>query len=113
MYKAKRLKVCVTGAAGRIAYSIYDRICGGFVFGQDTEIVIVLYDIPQCKKILDGLVLELNDGGYPLLKDIIIATNGNDAFKDIDVGIFIGGLPRKKGMLRSDLLKINGKIFRA
>ena len=33
-------------------------------------------------------------------------------FRDADVGIFIGGFPRKDGMERKDLLDINGKIFR-
>jgi len=32
-------------------------------------------------------------------------------FRDADVGIFIGGFPRKDGMQRKDLLEINGKIF--
>jgi len=49
----------VTGAGGRIAYTIYDRICSGFVFGPHTQINLVLFDIPQCVKVLNGLKLEL------------------------------------------------------
>jgi malate/lactate dehydrogenase len=30
----------------------------------------------------------------------------------LDVGIFVGGFPRKEGMERKDLLRINGDIFR-
>ena len=33
-------------------------------------------------------------------------------FRDIEVGIFIGGFPRKQGMERKDLLKMNGDIFK-
>jgi len=32
-------------------------------------------------------------------------------FKDLDFGIFLGGFPRRPGMERKDLLKINQKIF--
>lgn len=34
-----------------------------------------------------------------------------EAFKDIDVAILVGAFPRKEGMERKDLLKINAKIF--
>ena len=33
------------------------------------------------------------------------------AFKDIDVAILVGAMPRKEGMERKDLLKANAKIF--
>lgn len=33
------------------------------------------------------------------------------AFKDIDVAILVGAMPRKQGMERKDLLKANAKIF--
>ena len=32
-------------------------------------------------------------------------------FKDADIIVFIGGMPRKPGMERKDLLSINTKIF--
>ena len=38
-------------------------------------------------------------------------TDPNEAFKDCDIIVFIGGFPRKPGMERKDLLKINSKIF--
>ena len=33
------------------------------------------------------------------------------AFKDIDVAILVGAMPRREGMERKDLLKANAKIF--
>ena len=53
------------------------------------------------------------DCGYDLVESVTIATNSKDAFKDIDVAIFLGGFPRKKGMTRRDLLKINAGIFKS
>lgn len=38
------------------------------------------------------------------MKSIISTSDCEIAFKDIDVGIFLGGFPRKPGMERSDLL---------
>ena len=32
---ARTLIVCITGAAGRIAYSLYNTLCSSDVFGQD------------------------------------------------------------------------------
>ena len=34
------------------------------------------------------------------------------AFKDIDVAILVGAMPRKEGMERKDLLAANVKIFK-
>ena len=33
------------------------------------------------------------------------------AFKDIDVAILVGAMPRREGMLRKDLLTANARIF--
>lgn len=35
------------------------------------------------------------------------------AFKDIDVALLVGAMPRKDGMERKDLLKANAGIFEA
>lgn len=34
------------------------------------------------------------------------------AFKDVDVAILVGAMPRREGMERKDLLKANIKIFK-
>jgi len=36
----------------------------------------------------------------------------NAAFKDIDVAILVGAMPRREGMERKDLLKANVRIFK-
>lgn len=36
----------------------------------------------------------------------------NKAFKDVDVAVFVGAMPRREGMERKDLLKANVKIFK-
>lgn len=34
-----------------------------------------------------------------------------EGFKDIDVAVLVGAMPRREGMERKDLLKANAKIF--
>jgi malate/lactate dehydrogenase len=39
--------------------------------------------------------------------------NEETAFKDVDVALFVGAMPRKEGMERKDLLNANVKIFKS
>lgn len=48
--------------------------------------------------------MEITDGAYPLVNSSSIGSDPFVLFKDIDVGVFIGGFPRKLGMERKDLL---------
>ena len=45
--------------------------------------------------------------------EVIPTADAKVAFKDIDVAILVGAFPRKKGMLRKDLLEKNAAIFKA
>jgi malate dehydrogenase len=106
------LKVCVTGAAGRVAQCFIPLLCNGSIF-HDKKITLSLLDLnnePQIRE-LNGLKLELTDCNYENLLSVSTHTDPNEAFKDCDIIVFIGGFPRKPGMERKDLLKINSKIF--
>lgn len=109
---AKTLKVCVTGAAGQIGYAFIPLLLTGQVFGPNVRIDLRLLDIPQAEGILKGVIMEIEDGAYPLLERVSSGSDPKILFQDIDVGVFIGGFPRKPGMERKDLLQINGKIFK-
>lgn len=52
------LIVCVTGAAGQIAYSLLPRLCSGVVF-PNVNLHVRLLDITPAIKTLKGVVLEL------------------------------------------------------
>jgi len=108
---AQVLKVCVTGAAGQIAYSLLYSIANGEVFGKDQPLVMTLLDIPIMMDSLRGVVMELQDCALTLLKDVIPTDDPVVAFKDIDVAILVGAMPRREGMLRKDLLTANARIF--
>jgi malate dehydrogenase len=106
------IRVCITGAAGQIAYSLLYTVAKGDVFGKDQPIRLVLLDIETMMGVLNGVVMELNDCALPLLVEIIPTASVNDAFKDVDVAMLVGAMPRREGMERKDLLQANVRIFK-
>jgi malate dehydrogenase len=107
------IKVLVTGAAGNIAYSLIGMIAKGDVFGFDQPVQLNLLDIPLMAGVLEGVVMELEDGAYPLLHKVLATVDEKEAFTDIDVAFLVGAMPRKEGMERKDLLAANVKIFKS
>src|SRR3954469_12261492 len=105
-------RVAVTGAAGQIGYAILFRIASGQMLGGDTEIDLRLLEIPDALKAAEGTAMELVDCAFPLLKNIDISYDPNEAFDGVNVALLIGARPRTKGMERADLLEANGQIFK-
>lgn len=108
---SKRIKIAVTGAAGQIGYALLFRIAAGEMFGPDTEVSLSLLELEGALPALQGVVMELEDCAYPLLRSVAVSADPSAAFKDIDWALLIGSVPRKEGMERGDLLKINGGVF--
>ncbi len=107
----KPIRVAITGAAGNIGYALLFRIASGQMFGADQPVALNLIEIEPALNALKGVCMELEDCAFPLLKDIVPTCDINVGFKDINWALLVGSVPRKKGMERSDLLGINGKIF--
>lgn len=107
----KAVKVAVTGAAGQIGYSLLFRLASGAVFGPDTRVHLNLIEIEPALPALEGVVMELNDCGFPTLGKITCTADLNKGMDGINWALLVGAAPRKQGMERSDLLKINGGIF--
>jgi malate dehydrogenase len=104
--------VTVTGAAGQIGYSLLFRIASGQLLGPDQPIVLRLLEIEPALKVLDGVVMELDDGAFPLLRDIVATSDLKTAFDGTSWALLVGSIPRKAGMERGDLLSVNGGIFK-
>ncbi len=64
------IKIAVTGAAGQIGYSLVFRIASGAMFGPEQPIALSLIEIPNALGALEGVVMELHDCAFPLLKSI-------------------------------------------
>ncbi|XP_063716910.1 malate dehydrogenase, cytoplasmic-like [Symsagittifera roscoffensis] len=107
------LNVCVTGAAGQIAYSLIYIVAKGEVFGKDQPINLILLDIQPMMGVLEGVVMEIQDCAFPLVKDVVATADPMVGFKDCDSVFMLGAMPRREGMERKDLLKANCKIFEA
>ncbi len=105
------VRVAVTGAAGQIGYSLLFRIASGSMLGPDQPVILQLLEIPPAMGALDGVVMELNDGAFPLLADITTSDDPNAAFSGANIALLVGSRPRSKGMERKDLLEANGAIF--
>ncbi len=105
------IHVAVTGAAGQIGYSLLFRIASGQVLGPDQPVVLRLIEIEPAMSALEGVVMELQDCAFPLLKDIVPTCDLAEGFTNASWALLVGSVPRKAGMERKDLLGINGKIF--
>ncbi len=103
--------VTVTGAAGQIGYSLVFRIASGQLLGPDQPIVLRLLEIEPAMKVLQGVAMELDDCAFPLLADMVLTSNTEEAFNGTSWALLVGSVPRKAGMERGDLLSINGGIF--
>jgi malate dehydrogenase len=107
----KRIRVAVTGAAGQIGYALIFRIASGQMFGPETEIELQLLELEAALGALAGVVMELDDCAFPLLKSVRYGSSVDDAMRGANWAVLVGAVPRKAGMERSDLLRINGQIF--
>ncbi len=104
--------VTVTGAGGQIGYSILFRIASGQLLGEDQPIVLRLLEIEPAMKVLEGVVMELDDCAFPLVHDIVATADLKTAFDGASWALLVGSVPRKAGMERGDLLNVNGGIFK-
>jgi malate dehydrogenase len=105
------IRVAVTGAAGQIGYSLLFRIASGAMFGPNQPVILHLLEIEPALPALQGVVMELDDCAFPLLKGMVPTASLEEGFKGVNWALLVGSVPRKAGMERKDLLGINGKIF--
>lgn len=107
------VRVVISGAAGQIGYSLLPLFASGQVFGLNQPVILHLLEIEQVLPSLKGVVMELEDGAYPLVHGIVLTSKTEEAFKDVDYAILVGGFPRKQGMERKDLMDKNAPIFKS
>src|SRR6185436_7794086 len=105
------IRVAVTGAAGQIGYSLLFRIASGSMFGPGQPVILHLIEIEPALPALQGVVMELDDCAFPLLKGTVATANLDEGFRGVNWALLVGSVPRKQGMERKDLLGINGRIF--
>lgn len=104
--------IAVTGAAGQIGYSLLFRIAAGGIF-RHRPFRLRLLEVEPALKALEGVVMELQDGAFPLLASIDIGSDPREMFDGVNLALLVGARPRGPGMERADLLQANGAIFTA
>ena len=105
------ITVSITGAAGQIGYALLFRIASGGLFGPDQPVNLRLIEIESALPTLAGVVMELDDCAFPLLREVVTTADLDEGFSGANWVLLVGSVPRKAGMERGDLLGINGKIF--
>ncbi|CAN5242732.1 malate dehydrogenase [soil metagenome] len=108
---SKTVRVVVTGATGQVAYALLPRVAAGDLFGPETDVDLRLADIPQMIEKAKGVVMELEDGAYPLLARVSASAERSESHRDADWVLLVGSKPRGPGMERGDLIRENGPIF--
>ena len=81
------------------------------MFGPDQPVILHLIEIEPALPALQGVVMELDDCAFPLVKGIVPTASLDEGFRGVNWALLVGSVPRKQGMERKDLLGINGKIF--
>ncbi len=107
----KPIRVAVTGAGGQIGYALLFRLASGAAFGPEQPVALQLLEITPALPALDGTIMELEDCAFPLLSSVSATDKPEEAFDQADWVILVGGLPRKDGMSRADLIRANSPIF--
>lgn len=109
----KPIRVAITGAAGNIGYALAFRIASGEVFGPDQPVHLNLIEVPPVMKSLTGVEMEMDDCAFPTLDGVsrFDSDHLEDAFADCNWVLCVGSIPRKAGMERGDLIRVNGPIF--
>jgi len=107
------IRVAVTGAAGQIGYATVFRLASGEVFGPDQPVILHLIELPQAMGALDGVQMELDDCAFPTLAGVVKESSDDleKGFADCNWVLCVGSVPRKAGMERGDLVRVNGPIF--
>src|ERR1700677_3740739 len=105
------IRIAVTGAGGQIGYATIFRLASGAVFGPTQPVALSLLEITPALPSLQGTIMELDDCAFPLLTEVKASDKATEAFEGADWIIFVGGMPRKDGMSRADLIRANGPIF--
>jgi malate dehydrogenase len=105
------IRVAISGAGGQIGYALLFRLASGALFGPEQPVSLRLLEITPILPALRGTLMELEDCAFPLLADMDASDKAEVAFEGADWVILVGGLPRKDGMSRADLIRANGPIF--
>ena len=103
--------VTITGAAGQLGYALVFRVASGAMLGPEQPVILKLLEIPPAMNALNGVIMEIDDCAFPLVRGIVPTDDPNTAFEGTDYALLVGSRPRGPGMERSELMEANAAIF--
>lgn len=89
-------------------------IASGGMFGPTQKVILQCLElnIPAVKDNMKGIEMDMRDGNFPLLQQIIFSTDDAAAFKGAHWAVLLGAYPRQEGITRKDAMEKNVLIFR-
>ncbi|MFZ5805858.1 MAG: malate dehydrogenase [Verrucomicrobiota bacterium] len=105
------IRVAVTGAAGRVAYALLFRIASGAMFGPHQPVHLSLIEIPEAQEVLKGVVMELEDCAFPLLRGMTATASLEEGFRGAHWVFLVGAIHLGDTMKKTDWIKSNAKVY--
>lgn len=86
------VRVTIMGAGGQIGYSLLPMIARGDMFGLDRRVILQCLDlnVPNIMENMRAMQMEIFDGNFPLVSDMIITPDDALAFRDADYAVLLG-----------------------
>ena len=81
----KPLRITITAAASPVNYIVLNSLLNGEIFGYDQDLSVTLLDTQENQDALSGVVMEVIDCAWDLLRDISQTSETTQAFKNADL----------------------------
>lgn len=83
------LRVAITAGASPVNYVVLNSLFSGKIFGQEQDISVTLLDKAENQDVLKGIIMEVYDCAWPLLRNISQTSEATDVFKNSDLIIML------------------------
>jgi malate dehydrogenase len=108
---AEPIRVAISGAAGRVGYSLIFRIAAGAMFGPRQPVILRALDVELRRESLNEMQFELADSAFPLLVEFKFTSNPDEAFHDVDWIILLASVTGPTPIERTVALEKNGPVY--
>ncbi len=106
------IRIAISGAAGRVGYSLVFRIASGGMFGAEQHVALSLLELPEAMKRLNACAMELTDCSFPLLSSLRIGTDPKRDVPGRRLGHPLGGETLHQRIRNPlDLLRANAPVM--
>lgn len=108
---SKPLHVCITNAASPVIYHMLHEIVSGDVIGRDTELNIHLLVEAEEIGVAEGVSLEAMDMASPLLREISVTADPNEAMNRASLIIVMDDLGQNENEPWEDWIRRCGTVY--